>query len=157
MRRLMTGRMILPLAVLTIMIWLSLLRGDLATAQTPERQYLAIATAFNQARETCYATPECPNIDAFMALFTPDPRRTEIQRNNNVIQLEGTEALRNDHLRVAQSFTGRQVETTGMMVQGRNVIMLQLNWDPGATAANPFTSVLRIEDGKIAHWILIAP
>jgi hypothetical protein len=145
------------MVVLAITILLSTHLGNPAIAQAQDRQYMAIATAFNQAREACYAAPECPNIDAFMALFTPDARRTEIQRNNNVVQLETTEALRNDHIRVAQSFTGRQVETTGMTVQGRNVIMTQLNWDPGAAAASPFTSVLRIEDGKIAHWILIAP
>ena len=152
-----TGRIVLPMVVLGLTILLSTHLGNTAIAQAQDRQYMAIATAFNQAREACYAAPECPNIDAFMALFTPDARRTEIQRNNNVVQLETTEALRNDHIRVAQSFTGRQVETTGMTVQGRNVIMTQLNWDPGAAAANPFTSVLRIEDGKIAHWILIAP
>jgi hypothetical protein len=156
-RRFVAGRMIVRVVVLSIVSVLSTHPSVMATAQSPDQEYISIATAFNEAREACYATPECPNVDAFMALFLPDARRTEIQRNNNVVQLESAEALRNDHLRVAQTFTGRQVETTGMMVQGRNVIMLQLNRDPGATVPNPFTSVLRIEDGRIAHWILIAP
>jgi hypothetical protein len=157
MRRRVTARIVLLVVVLGFMTVPSTLRSQMTAAQSQDHEYMAIATAFNEAREACYAAPQCPNLDAFMALFTPDARRTEIQRNNSVVQLESAEALRNDHLRVAQSFTGRRVETTGMMVQGRNVVMLQLNWDPGATAPNPFTSVLRIEDGKIAHWVLVAP
>jgi len=92
-----------------------------------------------------------------MGLFSDEPRRTEIQRNSNVVLLEGHDAIRADHSRVASTFTGRRLETTAMMVQARNVVILQLNWDPGAAAPNPFTSVLRIEDGKIAHWALVAP
>ena len=42
-----------------------------------------------------------------------------------------------------------------MEVQGRNVVILQLNRDPGAAQPTLFLSVLRVEDGKIAHWILI--
>jgi hypothetical protein len=118
---------------------------------------LAVASAFNAARETCYASPDCPNLDEFMALFSDEPRRTEIQRGNTVVLLEGRDALASDHLRVASSFTGRTLETTAMSVHGRNVVMLQLNWDPGAPEPNPFTSVLRIEAGKIAHWVLVAP
>lgn len=118
---------------------------------------LAVATAFNTGREVCYSSRECPNIEELMAAFSDEPRRTEIQRNNNVVLLEGRDAIAADHLRVASSFTGRRVETTSMAVQGRNVLMLQLNWDPGAADPNPFTSVLRIEDGKVAHWVLVAP
>ena len=156
-RRFAADRRIVRVAVLSIVSLLSTHQGAMATAQSQDPEYISIATAFNQAREACYAAPECPNLDGFMALFIPDPRRTEIQRNNTVVQLEGAEALRNDHLRVARTFTGRRVETTEMRVQGRNVIMLPLNWDPGAAAPNPFTSVLRIEDGRIAHWIVITP
>jgi hypothetical protein len=130
---------------------------DATAASVEAQQHLAVATAFNQARETCYSAPDCPNHDALMAMFTPDARRTEIQRNNNVVLLEGPEALRADNLRVAGTFTGRRVETTGMATQGRNVIVQQLNWDPGAAEPNPFTSVFRIEDGRVAHWVLIAP
>ncbi len=118
---------------------------------------LAVATAFNDARQVCYSAPDCPNLDELMSLFTADARRREIQRNNSVVQLQSPDELRADHVRVASSFTGRRVETTSMDIQGRNVVMLQLNWDPGATQPNAFVSVLRIEDGQIAHWVLIAP
>jgi hypothetical protein len=118
---------------------------------------MAVAHVFNQARERCYSSPECPNRDELMAVFTPDARRTEINRQNNVIQLEGLEALRADSLRVAQTFTGRRLETTSVSNQGRNVIFLQWNWDPAAPSPNPFTHLLRIQDGRIAHWILLAP
>jgi hypothetical protein len=32
-----------------------------------------------------------------------------------------------------------------------------LNRDPGAAPPSPFVSVVRVEDRKIAHWILITP
>ena len=132
--------------------------ATVAVTQGQARQdILAVAAAFNQAREVCYAAPECPNLEEFMSLFTPGVRRTEIQRNNNVVLLRGLDELRADHLRVARSFPGRKLETTSMEVQGRNVVILQLNRDPGAAQPIPFVSVLRVEDGKIAHWILIAP
>ena len=118
---------------------------------------VALVAAVTRAREVCYAAPDCPNLQELMALFTANPRRTEIQRNNSVVQLEGAEALRADHLRVAQMFTGRRLETLSVAEHGRNVIVLQLNWDPGAAEPNAFTSVFRIEDGRVAHWVLVAP
>jgi SnoaL-like domain len=122
------------------------------------RAMLAIVTAFNDAREECYSTPECPNIEEYLELFTgEDARRTEIRRDNQVVLLEGLDALRQDALRVAQQFTGRRLESTHIMRHGRNVVVLQRNWDPGAEIPNPFTHVFRIQDGKIAHWVLVAP
>lgn len=135
------------------------LTAQSSTAASPAetQEMLAIATAVTQARETCYSAPDCPNLEELMALFSERPRRTEIQRDNNVVLLEGPEALRADHLRVAGRFTGRQLETTAVMVQGRNVIVLQRNWDPGAPEPTSFVSTFRIEGGKVAHWILVAP
>ena len=92
-----------------------------------------------------------------MALFAAEPRRTEITRPNEVVLLEGAEALRADHLRVAERFTGRRVETVSAQAHGRNVVLLQLNRDPGASEPSSFISVFRVEDGKAAHWVLIAP
>jgi len=128
-----------------------------SATQSQDADMLAVATAFNDAREICYSASECPIVDELMSLFTADARRTEIARNNNVVQLQSPDELRADHVRVASSFTGRRVETTSMEIQGRNVVMFQLNWNPGATEPDPFVSVLRIEESKIAHWVLIAP
>ena len=125
------------------------------SAETEGR--LALVSEVTRARESCYAVPECPNLEELMALFTPNPRRTEITRTSDVVQLEGADALRADHLRVAQRFAGRRLETVDMQVHGRNVIAFQLNWDPGSTTPNLFTSVFRVEDGKVAHWALVAP
>lgn len=130
----------------------------ISSAQTPDADMAALIETVTQAREACYAEPECPNIDELMGLFTANPRRTEIQRDSSVVvQLEGAEALRADHLRVAQRFTGRRLETVQTQAHGRNLTAFQLNWDPGADAPNPFVSVFRIEDGKVAHWVLVAP
>jgi hypothetical protein len=118
---------------------------------------LALAAAVTRARETCYAAPDCPNLEELMALFTAAPRRTEIQRPGTVVLLEGAEALREDHLRVARQFPGRRLETVSLVAHGRNVIALQRNVNPGSPERDAFTSVFRIEDGKVAHWILIAP
>ena len=120
-------------------------------------EMLVLVDDVTRAREACYAAPECPNLEELMGLFAPSPRRTEIQRDNNVVQLDGDEALRADHVRVAQRFTGRRVETLHLEAHGRNVIAFQLNWDPGAAAPNAFTSVFRIEDGRVTNWVLMAP
>jgi hypothetical protein len=87
----------------------------------------------------------------------PAARRTEIRRDHTVALLEGPAPLRGDHQRVARQFTGRRLETTSVTTQGRNVIVLQRNLDPGAAQPNPFTHVYRLEDGKVAHWTLVAP
>ena len=141
--------------------WLALALGvgvSLGTlAQVQAQEELSLIHAVTQARETCYATVECANLDELTALFTDTARRTEIQRNNNVVLLETAEALRDDHRRVAGGFPGRRLETLGLFSHGRNVVALQRNWDPGAAEPNPFISVFRIEEGKVAHWILIAP
>ncbi len=44
-----------------------------------------------------------------------------------------------------------------MMAQGRNVVVLQRNHDPGGAKPNSFTHVFRVQDGKILHWIVITP
>jgi hypothetical protein len=129
----------------------------LGLARASMQDDLDLITTVTQAREACYAEPACPNLAELAGLFTDSPRRTEIQRNNNVVLLEGAEALREDHLRVAGNFPGRKLETTAMVSHGRNVVALQQNWDPGAAEPTPFISVFRIEDGRVAHWILIAP
>ena len=136
-----------------------LLLGSLGAGLTgaSAQDDLALASAVTQARETCYAAADCPNLDALAGLFAENARRTEIQRNNSVVLVEGADALRADHQRGASSFTGRKVETTAMLGWGRNVVALQRNWDPGAAEPNPFISIFRIEDGRVAHWILIAP
>lgn len=125
------------------------------TANTQED--LSLVSAVTRAREACYAVADCPNLEALDRLFADTARRTEIQRNNNVVLLEGIDALRADHQRVASGFTGRRLETIAMFSHGRNVVALQRNWDPGATEPTPFISVFRIEDGRIAHWVLIVP
>ncbi len=130
-------------------------RGEAAPAAAQEE--FAVVAAFNQAREQCYSAPECPNLEQYMGLFSADARRTEIQRNTTVVLLEDADALRADALRVASSFTGRRLETTAMLSQGRNVVVEQSNHNPGAVAPDLFTRVLRVQDGKIAHWILVAP
>lgn len=130
-------------------------RGE--AAPSAAQAEFAVVAAFTQAREECYAAPECPNLEQYMGLFSADARRTEIQRNNTVVLLEDADALRADALRVASSFTGRRLETTSMLSQGRNVIVEQLNHNPGAAAPDPFTHVFRVQDRKIAHWILVAP
>lgn len=144
-------------AVLAGGIGIGFVARSRAAAQGQSAEMLAVVTAFNQARELCYATPDCANLDALAALFTDDARRTEVNRANDVVQLLTPEALRADSLRVARSFTGRRLETTSMLVQGRNVIVQQLNHDPGAAQPGPFTHVFRVQNGRIAHWILVAP
>jgi hypothetical protein len=143
-------------------IGLSLILGTLgvgfAQANTANTQEdLSLISAATRAREACYAAADCPNLEELDRLFADTARRTEIQRNNNVVLLEGIDALRADHQRVASSFTGRRLETIGMFGHGRNVVALQRNWDLGAAESTPFISVFRVEDGRIAHWILIAP
>jgi len=145
-----------PLCLLAIVsaVWLK----AQSVSQVNETQHkLAIVHVFNQAREQCYSTPECPNLDQLLELFTSDAKRTEINRANEVVRVEGIDALRTDSLRVARTFTGRRLETTAVVSQGRNVTFTQSNWDPGAAGPNYFTHVLRIQDGRIAHWILVAP
>lgn len=118
---------------------------------------LDLANAVTQAREGCYAGSDCPNLTELMDLFSDNPRRTEIQRDNSVVLLDGSEALRADHLRVAERFTGRRLETTAIFTHGRNVVLLQRNLNPGGSPPDPFISIYRVEDGRVAHWILIAP
>ena len=141
----------------TIGLLLSFVGLGLGLARAILQDDLALISAVTQARDSCYSMADCPNLEELARLFSEMPRRTEIQRNNNVVLLEGAEALREDHLRVARGFTGRRLETIGIVSHGRNVVALQRNWDPGATEPNPFISVFRIEDGRVAHWILIAP
>jgi len=157
MRRIQLAAVAVATGLLVAAMLFVIAREVAAASGVEAQQAMAVVAAFNEARETCYSAPDCPNLDALMAMFTSDARRTEIQRNNNVVLLEGPEALRADNLRVASTIPGRRLETTSMMTQGRNVIVLQLNWDPGATEPNPFTSVFRIQDGKAAHWVLVAP
>src|SRR5687767_2380243 len=112
--------------------------------QAQAQEDLDLIHAVTQAREACYATVECANLEELSGLFSASARRTEIQRNNNVVLLETAEALREDHRRVASSFPGRQLETLALFSHGRNVVALQHNWDPGAAEPNPFISVFRI-------------
>ena len=96
--------------LLSVLVTLGVAATVAATHAQARQDILAAAAAFNEAREACYAAPECPNLERFMSLFTPDVRRTEIQRNNSVVLLQGHDALRADHLRVARSFPGRKLE-----------------------------------------------
>ena len=144
------------LMVVVVAALVAVPRGQAAPSKTAPEDF-AVVAAFNQARQDCYAAPECPNLEQYMTMFTADARRTEIQRNNSVVLLESADALQADAQRVASSFTGRRLETTSMLSQGRNVIVQQLNWNPGAATPDPFTHVFRVQDGKIAHWILVAP
>lgn len=141
-----------------LMAGFALVQAQSANSLIDDTQHMkAVAHVFNQRREHCYAASHCPELDSLMELFAPDAKRTEINRANAVVQLEGAEALRQDSLRVARSFMGRRLQTMGTFVHGRNVVFLQWNWDPGSAVPNPFIHVLRIQEGKIAHWILIAP
>ncbi len=151
-----TWSLVVSMILVVVAALVAVPRGEAAPSQATQEDF-AVVAAFNRAREDCYAAPECPNLDQYMEMFTADARRTEIQRNNSVVILESADALRADAQRVASNFTGRRLETTSMLAQGRNVIVQQLNLNPGAATSDPFTHVFRVQDGKIAHWVLVAP